>query len=130
VCPDTQSYDFKLSLIQQGDLQVDNIKIYNPKLGSFVTDKELPFLVSIPVDVTSDNTSVLFDFTLKDSSVVTDTIIFKYNKTTCMEHPQCGFVMKFEITDSLATHNHIDSVSWKNNLLDEDNELNLEIYYQ
>lgn len=129
VCPDTQSYDLKLSLIQKREQSVINIKIYNPDLGSFTTDKDLPFLVSIPVNVTTDSTVFFLDFTLKDSTIKTDKIMFNYKKITCMKYPKCGFVMKYEITDSLSTKNYIDSVSWVNNLINIDNELNLEIYY-
>lgn len=132
VCPDTQAFDFKISFTKEIDTSSTRLEIYHHDVGSFTTDQDLPFLVSIPVDVTSDSTSFYIDFIYENDSVLivkTDTIMFTYLKSNLIKEYECGFVMEFELTDSLNTYNHIDSVSWVNNLINEENELNLEIYY-
>lgn len=131
-CPDTQAFDFKISFLKQIDVESTSLKIYHPKVGTFTTDEELPFLVSIPVDVTSDSTSFFIDFIYDDGItqvIKTDTITFSYLSNIYLHHQECSFVMNFTITDSLATKNHIDSVSWINKYINEENELNMEIYY-
>ena len=132
VCPDTQVFDFKVSFLKEIDTTSTRLEIYHPDVGSFSTNQALPFLVSIPVNVTSDNTSFYIDFIYEgenDTIIKTDIISFTYITNNYIGHYECGFVMKFELTDSSYTTNHIDSVSWVNNLINEENDLNLEIYY-
>ncbi len=133
VCPDTQSYDFKLGLTKVSDTVSNELKIYNPEVGSFSTNEPLPFYVSIPVNITSDSTVFYIDFMYVRNDTVfikkTDTIAFTYVSDVYLNNQECGFVMTFDIKNIYVSKHHIDSVTWLNNKIDEDNERNLEIYY-
>jgi hypothetical protein len=133
VCPDSQSYDFKLGLTNKTDTVTNEIKIYNPKVGSFSTNEAMPFFVSIPVNIASDSTVFYIDFMHVRNDTIfkkeTDTIAFTYTSSVYQEYQECGFIMNFNIKNIYVSKHHIDSVAWLNNKIDKDNERNLEIYY-
>lgn len=132
VCPDTQAYDFKLAVINNSDDTATSVDIYHPDVGKLNASEELSFLVSIPVNLTSDSTSFFIDFIYQQvtlTTIITDTIMFKYLSNSSMNYQECGFILDFELTDSLYTQNKIDTAFWVNNLINDENELNLEIYY-
>ncbi len=130
ICPDTQSYDFKLALSKVGDTTSTRIKIYHPDIDSLNADNNFPVLINIPVNVNSDSTIFFIDF-INDTTKTreTDTIAFTYTKNTYLKHSECGFIMDFAIDSIYMTFNHIDSAFWINSFINEDNERNLEIYY-
>ncbi len=130
VCPDTQAFDFKLTISKITDSTSTSIKIYHPDLDTLNNDNDFPVLISVPVDVNADSTTFFIDF-INDTTKTreTDTIAFTYTKKTYLKHQECGFIMEFAIDSVYMTFNHIDSAFWVNSLINKDNERNLEIYY-
>ena len=106
VCPDSQSYDFKLGLTNKTDTVTNEIKIYNPKVGSFSTNEAMPFFVSIPVNIASDSTVFYIDFMHVRNDTIfkkeTDTIAFTYTSSVYQEYQECGFIMNFNIKKSVS----------------------------
>lgn len=133
VCPDTQAYNLKVAFYKSTDSTTNRLKFYHPNLpDSLETDNSLSPLVNVPVDPSSDSTAFYIDFIIENDSVnsrETDMISIIYTSNLFLDNQECGFIMDFEITDGYYSQNAIDSVSWVYNLINEDNEINLEVYY-
>ena len=132
VCPDSdkRTYDFKLAFSRIKDSTTTQLKIYHPDLDTINTENKFPELLSIPVDMNSNVTEFYIDF-INDSTktTTTDTITFTYEKNIYLNYRECGFIMDFIIDSIYGTSNNLDSAKIVNKYINEENELNLEIFY-
>lgn len=133
VCPDSQSYDFKLLLKKSNDTTSTRILIYNPDADTLNVEEKFPELVSIPLDLNANITTVYIDFindTVPDLKV-TDTINIAYTDSLYLNSQECGFIVafKFDTTFSSISRHNIDTVFFINDMINEDNEGNIKIHY-
>jgi len=128
VCPDTQTFDFKLSLFREIDVTTTRLKFYNAN-DSIVSEDNFPTLLSVPVDLNADSTTFYIDFINDTLPTVTDKITFTHSGNIYLHDQVCGFIMEFKINSISTSKNKIDSAAWKNDQINAENESNLEIYY-
>lgn len=134
VCPDTQTFDFKLLLNKKGDSTSTRIKVYINNTDSLSTGAKFPELVNIPVNLNNDSTVFYIDF-INDTAPEfnkTDSMWFHHTDSLYLNNQECGFITEFYVDTTAGygwTINEIDSVYYINKRIDADNNGNFKIYY-
>jgi len=81
--------------------------------------------IALPLSMISDTSIFIFQFG-KDG---TDTLEFRYTQYTKLISHECGFVNYFDISEIITTHNLIDSVWVRKELVEYGDEENVKIYF-
>lgn len=134
ICPDTQSFDFKLILHKVSDSTSTRVLIYHPAMDTLNPDDKFPELISIPVNITLDSTVFYIDF-INDTAPefnATDSIWFYQVDSLYLNDQECGFITEFKINidPTMGSYfSRIDSAYFTNSYLNADNNGNFEIFY-
>jgi hypothetical protein len=110
------------------DTLIDSLVVY-------ALDEDLTFFFN---GLNTKNKSIALPFSmLKDTSIFifefgtdgTDTIEFRYTQYTKLISHECGFVNFCDILEIITTHNLIDSVWVRKELVEYGDEENVKIYF-
>jgi hypothetical protein len=81
--------------------------------------------LELPLSMISDTSVFIFQF---DSGVF-DTLEFYYTQETRLISHECGFANFYTLTGATTTHNRIDSVWIRKNLVEYGDDENVKIYF-
>lgn len=147
-CPDNQTPYFKVALfkyLETDTLNFTVIRIHNADVflegneelnDTLYSNFDFPTLWGMPVNNLTDSLSLIIERMYVDTSMIAsnksfDTLHIKYNFDLYLENLECDFFLEYTI-DSLDynyTMNQIDSVSFKNYKINDEQNTNVEIYF-
>jgi hypothetical protein len=110
------------------DTLIDSLVVYTIK------DKKTPYYdgtktkvdtIALPLSMLNDTSVYIFHF----GTDGTDTLEFYYTQYTRLVTHECGFINFYNLTGIKTTHNLIDSVWIRKELVEYGNEENVKIYF-
>jgi hypothetical protein len=110
------------------DTLIDSLVVYaltDKSTLYFDGTKTKDSTIALPLSMTSDTSVYIFNFGTEGS----DTLEFCYIRHPKLVSYECGFVVFDTLTGVNVTHNHIDSVWIRKDLVEYGDEENVKIYF-